>query len=72
MSVNEATSTVDIYIASAQTQGEKVLAAEVVRLRAEKVLAAEVVRLRAEIKAANSHIDELNREADAAWDEARP
>ena len=57
--VNESTSTVDIYIASAQTQGEKVLAAE-------------VVRLRAALKAANSHIDELNREADAAWDEARP
>ena len=35
MSVNESTSTVDIYIASAQTQGEKVLAAEVERLRAE-------------------------------------
>ena len=35
MSITEATSTVDIYIASAQTQGEKVLAAEVVRLRAE-------------------------------------
>ena len=34
MSITEATSTVDIYIASAQTQGEKVLAAEVVRLRA--------------------------------------
>jgi len=34
MTINESTSTVDIYIASAQTQGEKVLAAEVVRLRA--------------------------------------
>ena len=33
MTITEATSTVDIYIASAQTQGEKVLAAEVVRLR---------------------------------------
>ena len=32
--ITEATSTVDIYIASAQTQGEKVLAAEVERLRA--------------------------------------
>ena len=33
MTITEATSTVDIYIASAQTQGEKVLAAEVERLR---------------------------------------
>ena len=52
MTITEATSTVDIYIASAQTQGEKVLAAEVERLRAE---------VAALIKSASDARDELRQ-----------